>query len=103
MFKNSQEIYDNIAEDRDVNYFLQYNSPKFQSLTQEQMVSLTIETKIWTIGDRLYKLAAQYYNDPTYWWVIAQFNQKPTESHFKVGDSVYIPLPRELIFTYYRV
>ena len=25
-------------------------------------------------GDTLHKLALKYYNNPTYWWVIAYFN-----------------------------
>ena len=35
----------------------------------------------------------KYYGDAEYWWLIAWYNNKPTESHFKLGDVVYIPLP----------
>lgn len=47
---------------------------------------------VWKSGDRLYKLADQYYGNPKYWWVIAKFNKKPTEQHFTLGDVVSIPL-----------
>jgi|TARA_B100000963_G_scaffold37781_1_gene28204 hypothetical protein len=50
--------------------------------------------RIYTVGDRLYKFAYEYYGDVDYWWVIAWYNNKPTDSHFKIGDVVYIP--REL-------
>ena len=45
----------------------------------------------WKVGDRFYKLSSKYYNNPEYWWVIAWFNKKPTESLLKVGDIVRIP------------
>ena len=42
-------------------------------------------------GERLDKLAAEYYGNPNNWWVIASFNRKPTESHAKHGDIIRIP------------
>ena len=46
------------------------------------------------MGDKLYKFAHEYYGDPNLWWVIAWYNNKPTDAHFKLGETVYIP--REL-------
>ena len=43
------------------------------------------------MGDRYYKLADGYYGDSRYWWIIAWFNKKPTESHIKVGDIIRVP------------
>ena len=43
------------------------------------------------MGDRYHKLAEAYYGDATYWWVIAWFNKKPTESHISPGDVIRIP------------
>ena len=48
---------------------------------------------VWGLGDRLYKLAHQYYGDPALWWIIAWYNTRPTEAHFKQGDVIRIPLP----------
>ena len=48
---------------------------------------------IWTMGDKYYKLAHQYYGEPEYWWVIAWFNKKPTEHHIALGDLIKIPTP----------
>ena len=81
----------------------QYNTPSYHALNMDQIGSLKTIERVWTIGDRLYKLAAEYYGSPVYWWVIARFNQKPTEAHFQPGDRVYIPLPKDLIFEYYGI
>tara|TARA_Y100000310_G_C20310973_1_gene636216 strand:+ start:143 stop:394 length:252 start_codon:yes stop_codon:yes gene_type:complete len=81
----------------------QYNSPTYRSLTMEQIGSLKTIKHMWVLGDHLYKLAAEYYGSPTYWWIIARFNQKPTEAHIKMGDTLYIPLPKDVIFEYYGV
>ncbi len=59
--------------------------------TFDEMLDLDYEDVVWTMGDRYYKLAAAYYGDPTYWWVIAWFNKKPTESHVNIGDVIRIP------------
>ena len=65
--------------------------------TVTQISSLTRVKHIWRVGDRYYKLAIDNYGSAEYWWVIAFFNQKPTEADLKVGDVVEIPLPLERI------
>ena len=50
----------------------------------------TIE-HIWSHGDKLYKLADRYFGDKDLFWIIGLFNNKPTDSHFRYGDIVYIP------------
>lgn len=66
------------------------NAPTDQELRED----LTHIERIYTMGDRLYKFAYEYYGDVDYWWIIAWYNNKPTDAHFKIGDVVYIP--REL-------
>jgi len=46
---------------------------------------------VWSHGDKLYKLANQYFGDQNLFWIIGIFNNKPTDSHYKYGDIVYIP------------
>ena len=46
---------------------------------------------VYKLGDRLYKFAHKYYGNPDYWWIIAWYNNKPTDTHYKIGDTVYIP------------
>lgn len=59
--------------------------------TFDDMLEIDYENYVWTLGDRYYKLASAFYGNANYWWVIAWFNKKPTESHLKVGDVVRIP------------
>ena len=51
----------------------------------------------WKAGDKFFKLAQVYYGNPELWWVIASFNEKPTENHCRLGDLIYIPLPAEKV------
>ena len=49
--------------------------------------------EVWGMGSRLHKLSEKYYNSPSYWWVIAWYNKKPTEADYSLGDVVRIPVP----------
>ena len=71
----------------------QYPSLNLQYPTTEQISGYTIQTETWGLGQRFYKLAAKYYGDPQYWWVIAFFNKAPTEQHIEIGQIVEIPIP----------
>ncbi len=46
----------------------------------------------WKLGDHYYKLSHKYYGDPSYWWVIAFYNQTPTEHLLNYGDLIEIPV-----------
>tara|TARA_R100000231_G_scaffold139095_1_gene119215 strand:+ start:5330 stop:5665 length:336 start_codon:yes stop_codon:yes gene_type:complete len=54
---------------------------------------------IWSHGDKLYKLAHQYYGDKNSFWLIALFNNKPTDADYRYGDVVLIPVDSR---AYYR-
>jgi nucleoid-associated protein YgaU len=92
-FKNTQESYSEHFKTRDVKYIIQYTTPKFNYFDPNTIANIQTHTHIWKAGDRLYKLAYEYYNDASLWWVIAWFNKKPTESHYEIGQQVYIPKP----------
>ena len=100
---NKEESYDELFRDRGVKQISQYDSKSLYYPNAEEMSSIKFETKRWQVGDRLYKIASDYYGDPRYWCIIAQFNQKPTESHFQVGDIYYVPISIEQILEFYRV
>lgn len=87
---------------RDKKSITHYATPNFAILTESQLNTLQVFQHIWSEGDKYHKLSTQYYQDPTYWWVIARFNNKPTEAHLTIGDTVYIPVPFERIASYYR-
>lgn len=100
MAKNNLEMYETIFKNRNVKFINQYTSPKFYYPDADQYSNLTITKHIWKEGDRYYKLAEKYYGDAKDWWIIAKFNQKPTEAHLQVGDIIDIPTPLDLVLNY---
>lgn len=50
-----------------------------------------LEPHLWKVGSRFYKLAYEHYGDATLWWIIAFYNKKPTDSHVKIGEVIYVP------------
>lgn len=103
IFTNSEKIYKSIFKDRGVGRISQYGTRNLTYPSQQQMSQLTILTHTWAFGDQYYKLAHQAYGDSTMWWVIAFFNQKPTESELRFGSVVYIPHPIERVLSFYGV
>jgi len=92
---NDHENYDEWFKERNVSSIYQYLTGKMSYPTEEQMKSINYVAYVWKAGDMFYKLSDIYYDDAKYWWIIAWFNQKPTEAHVQVGDTIFIPLDRE--------
>lgn len=102
-FVNNNRIYKNIFKDRGVNQITQFGTRNLNFPTIEQLTELNIIAHTWTYGDRYFRLAHENYGDPRLWWVIAFFNQNPTESTLTFGSIVYIPHPIERILNIYGV
>ena len=68
---------------------LRLNEPTEEELRDE----FNYVEKIYSLGDKLYKYAYEVYGSTEYWWVIAWFNNKPTDMHCKIGETIYIPVP----------
>jgi len=101
VFANTNKLYDNMFEERNVNLIRHYSTPEINYPSVDEIKSLTRIRHIWSTGDRYYKLAIQYYNSAQYWWVIALFNKKPTDADVNAGDLIYIPLPlQDILRTY---
>lgn len=96
---NNSGKYEKIFKDRNVLFIEHYRSGQLRYPTSEQMRDLRIDRHIWSIGDKYWKLAEKSYGDPGLWWILAWFNQKPTESHLKIGDIVFIPYPLDSLYT----
>jgi hypothetical protein len=47
---------------------------------------------VWSKGDNLFRLSNRFYNTKDQWWVIALYNQKPTDHHFTYGEEMFIPV-----------
>lgn len=102
IFENDfKEYRDGLFRDRGVHRIYQYGTAAFNYPSEAELESLETITMTWGATDKLYNVAYEAYGDPAYWWVIAWFNKKPTESHFTVGDIVYIPVPLDAALRYF--
>jgi hypothetical protein len=101
-FNNKEELYEEVLEERDVNYIRQFRTGLLSQPTVQQRAGLQTIRHVWQLGDRLYKLAYKHYGDSAKWWIIAWYNLKPTESHFKAGDIIRIPLPLNRVLALLR-
>tara|TARA_R110000824_G_scaffold234072_4_gene422563 strand:- start:3530 stop:3868 length:339 start_codon:yes stop_codon:yes gene_type:complete len=93
IFLNNDVTYSKKFKDRGIRSIKHYSTAELKYPTSSELEDIVINVEIFKVGDRYYKFAQKYYNDATYWWVIAQFNQKPTENMLNLGDTVYIPTP----------
>ena len=100
---NRLKEYKNLFKSRGVNQIRQFGTPKLSYPTDEQLSTLNIVSYYWKEGDRYFKVASEFYNDPTMWWVIAWFNAIPSETDIRPGDVIAIPTPLEDILNYYKV
>jgi nucleoid-associated protein YgaU len=101
IFVNINEAYKRyLKKTRGMENIKQYDTPVFRHPTIEEIKTLNVVSHIWKTGDRYFKLADQYYDDPEMWWVIALYNQKPTEFQLKLGDIVFVPTPLESVLFY---
>jgi len=103
VIENNERLYKEMFNKRDVPFINHYESPKFTHPTEEEMSTLRIDEHVWRMGDRFFKLAYNAYADENLWWVIAWFNQTPTEAHVKIGDVVSIPHPLGRVLEYLEV
>jgi|TARA_R110000824_G_scaffold317784_1_gene504951 nucleoid-associated protein YgaU len=100
IFKNTDEKYENLFEERNTKSILQYATANLKHPTSNEIANLSTVNHFWREGDRFWKLAAKYYNQPHLWWVIAWFNRMPTEGQVSLGDVVVVPLPLSKILDY---
>ena len=62
----------------------------------DELFEIEHHKEVYKMGDKMYKFAFKYYGSTSYWWVIAWYNNKPTDAHFKIGDFVYVPKDLDL-------
>jgi len=98
-FVNKSPLYESVLQERNVNYIRQFRTGRLRQPTVRERSRLQRIRHLWTTGDKLYKLAHKYYGDSTLWWIIAWYNLRPTEAHFKAGDIIRIPLPLDKVLT----
>ena len=89
---NSNPMYKNIFDERGVQQIEQYRTPKLKFPNEEGLKKIRTLDYTWKQGDQFWKIASRQYGDPTLWWLIAQFNRKPTEGHLTPGDIIKLPI-----------
>tara|TARA_Y100001973_G_scaffold104310_1_gene173882 strand:- start:1014 stop:1358 length:345 start_codon:yes stop_codon:yes gene_type:complete len=103
LIENTEELYEEILEGRGLTKITHYRTPRWPKLTAKVRSRFVRQRHTWKLGDKYYKLANQYYGDPKLWWVIAWYNEKPTEGHVKSGDTIYIPTPIEEVISFFNI
>tara|TARA_Y100000114_G_scaffold45330_1_gene40961 strand:- start:4298 stop:4639 length:342 start_codon:yes stop_codon:yes gene_type:complete len=93
----SDSSYSDLLTKRGVTSIIHYSFKEFKKLKIKDVIGISVASHTWQFNDRFFKLSAEYYNDPTYWWIIAYYNSTPLESDVNVGDVIQIPLPLENI------
>jgi hypothetical protein len=100
IINNDSEL---LCEKRGVKNIRQYETPYIYNPTVADRASLRTTNYLWKYGDRFYQLAEQYYQSPTFWWVIALYNGYMTEADIRAGDVIAIPLNLEEALKVLRV
>ncbi len=100
---DGQYVYSDALKKRGLNFVENFVTAELKYPTPLEITNLREEKVIWTVGTKYFKLAKEYYDDESYWWVIAWYNLRPLETDFKPGDVVLIPLPLEEILTSYEL
>ena len=100
---NSNVLYRESLKKRFRSLIRQYTTPVLDYPSVGEMEDLVVTNHVWSQGDRYYKLAHKHYGDAELWWIIAWYNNSPTESHLKLGDVIFIPSPLERLLYYYGV
>ncbi len=87
---------ENIFDRRHIKEAVQLSTLRLNEPSEEELKNeLDFVERQFSIGDRMYKFAKEIYNDTELWWLIAWFNNKPTDTHWKIGETVYIPVPQD--------
>ena len=103
ILKNNHPLYKEKMEEKNLNFIRQVSKLKLNKINQNDLIGMTIIDHVWTTGDKLYKLAHKYYGDVNLWWILAWFNNKPTDGHLKLGDVVHVPTQLEkVLYLYYK-
>jgi len=94
--ENDDDSYKDLMDSRGVQSFKHYRTYLFKRKFLEN--PYTVYRHVWKKGDRLYKLAYEYYGDMKWWWLIALWNYKPTDAHYKFGMLIEIPYPAQELY-----
>ena len=103
VYLNNSELYKNVFLKRNVNFIRHYETSRLKYPSIEEIQEFQIIGHIWKLGDAFWKLSERHYGEPELWWVIAFYNNVPTEHHVKIGETVYIPFPLEKVLRSFSI
>jgi len=84
---NRNQQYKDVFESRGVEKIEQFRTPVLKPVPD----SISTFDYVWKNGDKFWLLAHKIFGDRKLWYIIAQLNNKPTESHVEVGETIKIP------------
>jgi|TARA_R110000851_G_scaffold109054_2_gene230939 hypothetical protein len=99
IINNSTEFYEFLRKKKGIKSIRHYATPILYNPGLSSRIATRTTTRVWAYGDRFYKIAAQFYGLPEYWWVIAWWNGTPTEADLTNGSVIEIPLNLEEALT----
>ena len=70
-----------------------FDGQKLRTLDADSFSELDVFQVAYSRTDTLMGLAQKYYQDPSYWWVIALINNIGSEADLKEGSNVTILTP----------
>ena len=94
---SSNYLYSPIFTRRGISAVTQFDMAQLEFPSLDDMVDIEVEGVVWTAGQKYFKLAAEYYGSPEYWWVIAWYNRIPLENDILAGTVINIPTPLESV------
>ena len=100
--ENTEELYEEFFEERGINKIVHYKTANWPPLTASVRARFVTIRHRWKLGDKYWKLATTHYGDPKMWWLIAWYNETPTEAHLKQGDLVLVPKPVDKVLSYFN-
>lgn len=97
IYFNQNKVYKDTLYEKNISGIRQFRTQNLKYPSQADFKNIDFINHYWRDNDRLWKLSDIYYKDPSYWWVIAFINKKPTESDYTNGDIILIPRSLEQI------
>lgn len=99
IIENASPGYQDPLQRRGLTSIKQYGRVRMPAPSPDERRALSQYMHPYATGDKLYKIAHKHYGDAGYWWILAWWNQKPTDFHCSIGDTIYVPLPlKEVLY-----
>jgi nucleoid-associated protein YgaU len=88
---NKDDMYKDVFDKKGVKNITQFRARRLRQVDEKVKQRVAFKEYIWSYGDTFWLLASKNYSDSKLWWVIASFNNKPTEAHMEIGETIRIP------------